>query len=268
VAFNRPPPFDAQKAVMRRGTRQNDERPAWASRCSAVTHRSPSKRWFVTPLRGFPSGPCFGPRSRPVPASFRACSGRAGHRDGTRASGSATQFPKRRFHAEQQRMRERYARFPGPSDPSVPPHRSRHGSVSRAGEKLRKQLSATCLICGLVSVPEKTRFGSKPTSDDFVRAGQVNQSRSDSVLQVRCACSYGRMNSGKAVGLSLSQQAFFRRPSRSLGIGRCPASGAEAVARGYAWRSRRAARRRPRRPWIRSGPRCSERRHGYDRWSD
>jgi hypothetical protein len=51
-----------------------------------------------------------------------------------------------------------------------------HGSVNCTGKQSRYQLSARCLICEVVSVPQKTRFSGKTTSVDFVRLGKASKS--------------------------------------------------------------------------------------------
>lgn len=106
--------------------------------------------------------------------------------------------------------------------------------------QFRYQLLARCLICGVVSVPKKTRL------------------RGKSLVMGLCE--------SKSRGPA-PRRLFLRPPSRSQGTDRCPASGAGAVDPGYAWRPRHAAPQLPRRPSIRSGPRCSGQRHGYDLWS-
>ena len=107
-------------------------------------------------------------------------------------------------------------------------------------KQFRYQLLARCLICGVVSVPEKTRLRHKSPV-----VGLAGADRTDPL-----------------------PDALLRLPSRSQGTGRCPASDAGAVDPGSAWRSRHAAPQPLRRLSIRSRPRCSGRRHGYDRWSD
>jgi hypothetical protein len=162
-------------------------------------------------------------------------------------------------------MPERYARFPGPSDPPVPPHRSPHGSVNCTGKQSRYQPSARCLICGVVSVPQKTRFDGKTTSVDFVRLGKASKSDPYRFYSSRCAVPVGPTHEfGKGRWSSAFLRAFFRQPSPSRGTGRCPVASAEAVDPGCAWRSRRAAQLRPRRLSIRSEPRCSGQPRGYD----
>ncbi len=59
------------------------------------------------------------------------------------------------------------------------PHRSPYGSVNCSEKHFRLQLSARCLICGLVSVPKKTRFCRKCGSEDLPARGRAKASPLD-----------------------------------------------------------------------------------------